>query len=92
MRVVHPTNPNARSKHHSVGVISATTRELPNHFHEPEETFVVLDGTATLTYWLVAVEVSVGDFIFIPAWSEHALENTGTDVFKFIVITAPANP
>ena len=93
VRVVHPTNPNATSQHHSVGVVYLPPHaKLPNHFHEPEETFVVLQGTATLTYANGTREVGAGDFIYLPPWAEHALENTGTGLFSFLVVTAPSNP
>jgi len=92
-RVVHPTNPRAQSLHHSVGqVFIPPHAKLPNHFHAPEETFVVLRGTATLTYTGGSREVKPGDFIYIPPWAEHAFENTGTEEFVFLVVTAPSNP
>lgn len=93
VRVVHPTNPNARSQHHSVGVVYVPPHaKLPNHFHEPEETFVVLKGTATLTSSNGAHQIGSGDFVYLPPWCEHAIENTGADIFSFLVVTAPSNP
>ena len=93
VRVVHPTNPAAASKFHSVGVVTVPPHAtLPNHFHEPEETFVVLQGTASLTASNGARELKKGDFVYLPPWAEHAIENTGHEVFVFVVVTAPANP
>ncbi len=93
VRVVHPTNPNAPSKNHSVGMLYMPPHSgLPLHSHETEETYVVLQGSGTFSSSNGARQVKPGDFVYLPAWCEHGIENTGTDVLVVLLATSPPNP
>jgi mannose-6-phosphate isomerase-like protein (cupin superfamily) len=62
----------------------------PPHAHEPEQVYTILAGTGTM---LVAGErrsVAAGDSIFIPAWAEHGIENSGATVLTYLSACSPA--
>lgn len=65
--------------------------EFANHLHhEHTETFVVLEGTATL--WLDRAErldLRPGDLIPVPAGVEHHLSADGPDVFRALFLKTP---
>lgn len=93
VRVVHPTNPNACSKNHGVSMLYLPPHaKLPLHSHEAEETYVILSGTGIVSFWNGARDVRAGDFIYLPAWCEHGIENTGRDVLVSLLATSPPNP
>jgi mannose-6-phosphate isomerase-like protein (cupin superfamily) len=93
IRVVHPTNPNAPSKNHGVGMLYMPPHaKMALHSHETEETYVILEGSATMAFWNRTQHVSAGDFIYLPAWCEHGIENTGTDPLVVLLATSPPNP
>ena len=93
IRVVHPTNPSAPSKNHSVAMLYLPPHaRIDLHSHETEETYVVISGAGTFTYWNGSRTVSAGDFIFLPAWCEHGIENTGRDFLVALLATSPPNP
>jgi mannose-6-phosphate isomerase-like protein (cupin superfamily) len=93
VRVIHPTNPKAPSINHGVTVIYLPPHTvLPLHSHETEETYAVLEGAGTFLYHDGTREVTRGDFVYLPPWCEHGLENTGRDVLVVLLATSPANP
>ena len=93
VRVVHPTNPKAPSR--NMGV---TMLYVPPHgtvafgSHEPEEVYAVLEGTGTMHFTKGPRPITTGDFIYLPPWCEHGIENTGIDQMVVMVITSPTNP
>jgi mannose-6-phosphate isomerase-like protein (cupin superfamily) len=93
VRVVHPTNPAAPSRNHSVVMLYVPPHaEMTLHSHETEETYVVLSGTGTMLRASGNVEVGPGHFIFMPSWAEHGIRNTGTEMLTVLLATSPANP
>ena len=36
--------------------------------------------------------IKKGDFIYLPAWCEHSIDNTGVEQMVVMVITSPPNP
>jgi mannose-6-phosphate isomerase-like protein (cupin superfamily) len=60
--------------------------------HEPEEVYAVLEGNGTIHFTQGPQLVSSGDFIYLPPWCEHGIENTGSQQMVVMVITSPANP
>jgi mannose-6-phosphate isomerase-like protein (cupin superfamily) len=65
---------------------------IHSHAHETEETYVILRGGAIFHSHSGARAVSAGDFIHMPPWCEHGLENSGTDVLVVLAATSPPNP
>jgi mannose-6-phosphate isomerase-like protein (cupin superfamily) len=93
VRVVHPTNPNAPSRN-----MSLTMFYVPPHAvlgvgsHETEETYVILEGRGRMTFARLERDVSKGDFVYLPSWCEHGIENTGTETLVVLIATSPPNP
>ncbi|HLJ53849.1 MAG TPA: cupin domain-containing protein [Chthonomonadaceae bacterium] len=94
VRVVHPVNPKAPAK--NLGLVMFY---LPPHTindvgsHETEETYVILEGRGTMTFANGRrQEVAKGDFVYLPPWCEHGIENTGADTLVVLISTSPPNP
>ena len=93
VRVVHPVNPKAPSK--NMGLVMFY---VPPHVvltpgsHETEETYVILEGRGTMTFARAKREVAKGDFVYLPPWCEHGIENTGTENLVVLIATSPPNP
>lgn len=93
IRVVHPTNPKAPSKHHSVVMLYVPPHaKMELHSHEAEETYSVISGTGIVMFSGGQQDIGPGTFIFLPSWCEHGIENTGRDVLVVLLSTAPPNP
>jgi len=94
VRVVHPVNPNAPAK--NLGLVMFY---LPPHTingvgsHETEETYIILEGRGTMTFANGRrQEVEKGQFVYLPPWCEHGIENTGTETLVVLIATSPPNP
>lgn len=93
VRVVHPVNPNAPAK--NLGLVMFY---VPPHVvlspgsHETEETYVILEGQGKMTFARFEREVKKGDFIYLPPWCVHGIENTGTEMLVVLIATSPPNP
>ena len=93
VRVVHPVNPNAPSK--NLGLVMFY---IPPHVvlepgsHETEETYVILEGKGKMTFAHYEREVQKGDFVYLPPWCVHGIENTGTETLVVLIATSPPNP
>ena len=93
VRVVHPTNPKAPSQ--NMGV---TMLYVPPHgtvafgSHEPEEVYAILEGEGAMQFTKGLKTISKGDFIYLPPWCEHGIQNTGNEQMVVMVITSPTNP
>ncbi|OHB78846.1 MAG: hypothetical protein A2W31_17505 [Planctomycetes bacterium RBG_16_64_10] len=93
VRVVHPVNPKAPARH--MGIVMFY---VPHHVvlapgcHETEETYVILEGRGRMTFAAFQREVEKGDFIYLPPWCEHGIENTGTEPLVVLIATSPPNP
>ena len=93
VRVVHPVNPNAPGK--NLGLVMFY---VPPHAvlepgsHETEETYVILEGKGTMTFARYQREVKKGDFVYLPPWCVHGIENTGTETLVILIATSPPNP
>lgn len=93
VRVVHPTNPNAPSRNHSIAMVYLPPHaSIDLHAHETEETYAILSGAGTFSFHGGTRAVGAGDFVFLPPWCEHGLENTGRDVLVALLATSPPNP
>lgn len=93
VRLVHPTNPRASSINHSLSVLYVPPHaKLELHSHETEEIYYILEGSGL--FYLTEGKKPVGKntAIHLPAWCEHGIENTGTDMLVSLVMTSPPNP
>lgn len=94
VRVVHPVNPLTPAK--NLGLVlfylPPHTKNPPGS-HETEETYVITEGCGTMTFANGRQEqVEKGQFIYLPPWCEHGIENTGTDTLVVLICTSPPNP
>lgn len=93
VRVVHPVNPKAPAK--NLGLVMFY---VPPHVvlepgsHETEETYVILEGQGRMTFANFQREVKRGDFVYLPPWCTHGIENTGTEPLVVLIATSPPNP
>jgi mannose-6-phosphate isomerase-like protein (cupin superfamily) len=93
VRVVHPTNPNAASKNMSLTMFYVPPQAiLTPGSHETEETYVILEGRGQMTFANFQRDVRKGDFVYLPPWCEHGIENTGTETLVVLIATSPPNP
>ena len=86
VRVVHPVNPNAPAK--NMGLVMFY---IPPHAvlepgsHETEETYVILEGRGLMTFARFQREVQKGDFVYLPPWCVHGIENTGSEPLVVLI-------
>lgn len=93
VRVVHPTNPNAPSVRHGVSILYLPPHaQLPLHDHQAEETYAILRGGGVMRFSGSEREVREGDFVYLPSWCQHGIENTGRDLMVVLLATSPPNP
>lgn len=93
VRVVHPVNPNAPAKNLGLVVFYVPPHaDLQPGSHETEETYVILEGKGTMTFAKFKREVKKGDFVYLPPWCLHGIENTGTEMLVVLIVTSPPNP
>ena len=93
VRVVHPVNPRAPAK--NLGLVMfyvAPHVTLEPGCHETEETYVILEGAGEMTFASGKRPVKKGDFVYLPPWCVHGIENTGTDMLVVLICTSPPNP
>jgi len=64
--------------------------ELPGHWHDIEEIWIIMDGEAT---WIDCDgserKIKRGDFIYITPNGYHAVKNTGNKPLEYILIKSP---
>jgi mannose-6-phosphate isomerase-like protein (cupin superfamily) len=93
VRVVHPVNPKAPAK--NLGLVMFY---VPPHViltpssHETEETYVILEGRGRMKFARFERDVQKGDFVYLPPWCEHGIENSGTENLVVLICTSPPNP
>lgn len=93
VRVVHPVNPQAPAKNLGLVMFYVPPHALlePGS-HETEETYVILEGRGRMTFARFQREVQKGDFVYLPPWCVHGIENTGTEPLVILIATSPPNP
>jgi quercetin dioxygenase-like cupin family protein len=65
----------------------------PPHIHRFEdESFYILEGSATFQAGGQTIHAKPGDFIRIPRGTVHSIKNEGTLPAKAVVIMSPAGP
>ena len=60
------------------------------HAHAPEQVYLILEGTGTMTVGTETQEVAPGDCIFIPSDTPHGIRNTGKGLLRYFTAAAPA--
>ncbi len=60
--------------------------------HETEETYIIQEGSGRMTFSNSQRDVTKGDFVYLPPWCEHGIENTGTETLVVLIATSPPNP
>jgi mannose-6-phosphate isomerase-like protein (cupin superfamily) len=93
VRVVHPVNPKAPAKNLGLVLFYIPPHVvLPPGSHETEETYIILEGSGRMTFANSQREVKKGDFVYLPPWCLHGIENTGTETLLVLIATSPPNP
>ena len=93
IRVVHPTNPKASSRNMGVTMLYVPPQGTVAYgSHEPEEVYAVLEGEGIMHFSKGPKPIKKNDFIYLPPWCEHGIENTGNEQMVVMVITSPTNP
>jgi mannose-6-phosphate isomerase-like protein (cupin superfamily) len=65
----------------------------PPHIHRFEdESFYMLEGTATFQLGGQTIHAKPGDFIHIPRGTVHSVKNEGKVPARALIITSPAGP
>ena len=93
VRVVHPVNPKAPAK--NLGLVLfylAPHVVLTPGSHPTEETYVILEGEGEMTFASGKRQVTKGDFVYLPPWCLHGIENTGRQTLVVLITTSPPNP
>ena len=60
--------------------------------HETEETYVIMEGSGRMTFAHYQRDVKKGDFVYLPPWCVHGIENTGNETLVVLICTSPPNP
>ncbi|MBI2191286.1 MAG: cupin domain-containing protein [Planctomycetes bacterium] len=93
VRVVHPVNPKAPSKNASLVMFYVPPHVvLEPGSHPTEETYVILEGEGEMTFARWKRKVKKGDFVYLPSWCVHGIENTGNETLVVLICTSPPNP
>ena len=61
-----------------------------HHHLETEEVYYLLAGRGRMTVGAETREVAAGDAIYIPRGAMHALENTGAEPIRLLLVCGPA--
>ena len=93
VRMVHPSNPRAPACNlgYSLLYVPPHVVQEPGS-HETEEAYIIIKGTGHM--WLNGrrVPVEPSTWIWLPPWTEHGIENTGSETLEIMVMTSPPNP
>jgi mannose-6-phosphate isomerase-like protein (cupin superfamily) len=54
--------------------------------------YVIMEGAGTMTFGSGSRPVKKGDFVYLPPWCLHGIENTGTEMLVVLICTSPPNP
>jgi mannose-6-phosphate isomerase-like protein (cupin superfamily) len=60
------------------------------HQHEPEQVYVIVEGTGHMRVGKEEEDVVTGDLIYIPSNVMHAIENRSADVLSYLSAATPA--
>ncbi len=74
------------------GVIAPGGGPPPHFHHFEDESFYILEGSATFQAGGQTIHAKPGDFIHVPRGTVHSIKNEGTVPAKALVIISPAGP
>ena len=74
------------------GMVAPGGGPPPHVHHSEDETFYMLEGTATFQAGGQTIRANPGDFIHIPRGTVHSFKNEGTVRGRALVIISPAGP
>lgn len=93
IRVVHPSNPNSPSTNLAVVMLYVPPMSMMAlHNHEAEECYVIQSGSGEMLFRDGSRHVTVGDFIYLPAWCDHGIINSGKETLVVLLAVSPPNP
>ncbi|HAA76863.1 TPA: hypothetical protein DCE37_17275 [Candidatus Latescibacteria bacterium] len=90
---VHPANDKAPAK--NLGLVLFY---VPPHVvlepgsHSTEEPYVMMAGEGEMTFERSKRKIKKGDFVYLPPWCVHGIENTGSNTLVVLICTSPPNP
>ena len=53
---------------------------------------MILEGRGRMTFCPFPSRRQKGDFVYLPPWCVHGIENTGTETLVVLIATSPPNP
>ena len=74
------------------GVLAPGGGPPPHIHHFEDESFYVLEGTATFQAGGQTIHAKQGDFIHIPRGTVHSLRNDGKVPARALIVISPAGP
>ena len=76
----------------SEGLLAPGGGPQPHIHHNEDESFYILEGSATFQADGRTIHAKPGDFIHIPRGTVHSLKNEGTVPARALIIISPAGP
>lgn len=93
IRLVHPSNPKAASPALGISVLFVPPgARMELHQHEAEEVYVIQSGTGEMLTADDSRPVAPGDYVYLPPWAWHGIENTGREMLHVLLALTPPNP
>lgn len=93
IRLVHPSNPLAPSPALGISLLYVPPgARMDLHQHEAEEVYVIQSGTGEMLVADGSRPVAPGDYVYLPPWSWHGIENTGREMLHVLLALTPPNP
>lgn len=62
---------------------------IPEHDHEPEETYFIVSGKGKITVDGEARDVKAGDLVLVPSGQKHSLHNDSDENMDVMYVYAP---
>jgi mannose-6-phosphate isomerase-like protein (cupin superfamily) len=60
------------------------------HAHDPEQMYLILEGTGIMTVGDERKAVGPGDCVYYPSQTVHGLENTGGTLLRYLSAASPS--
>lgn len=74
------------------GIIAPGGGPPPHIHHAEDESFYILEGSATFQAGGQTIHARPGDFIHVPRGTVHSIKNEGTVPARAVIIISPAGP
>lgn len=93
VRVVHPADPRAPARNMGLVLFYVSPHAvLEPGSHPTEESYVILEGEGRMAFARDTRQVQKGDFVYLPPWCVHGIQNTGRETLVVLICTSPPNP